>query len=111
MNSAGPAAEVAHEKTESEPGTLLLEIGRVFDVPEAWLVRDAITRAPPDLKLTLDFHRTAELHDFALAVLIELLSRENRKVEIHGLNAHQQSLLRLLGRPLTGGTTVVGDGR
>jgi len=119
QETAGPAAAVATETerrneakpAETDPGSLLLEIGRVFDVPEAWLVRDAIARAPANLKLTLDFRRTGELHDFALAVLIELLAKENRSVEVRGLGTHHQSLLRLLGRPLQGGVWVGGPRR
>lgn len=85
----GPATEKAQ---------VSIEIGRVFDVPEAWLARDQIQRTPAGTRVILDFHRTSELHDFALAVLIEALSHASRKVQIRGLGRHHRSLLKLLGR-------------
>lgn len=82
-----------------EAGTLSIQVGRVFDVPEAWLIRDTIARAPNTVRIALDFRRTAELHDFALAVLVETLAKEKERIELRGLGRHHQSLLRLLGRP------------
>lgn len=77
---------------------LTVEVGRVFDVPEAWLIRDTIARAPKATRIALDFRRTAELHDFALAVLVETFAKEQDRIELRGLGRHHQSLLRLLGR-------------
>lgn len=93
--------------TASNAALVSLEVGRVFDVPEAWLVRDSISRASPTARIVLDFRRTAELHDFALAVLVEALTTLDRRVELRGLGKHHQSLLRLLGRPLA--ARVVAD--
>lgn len=89
----------AEDATVAEPGVLSIEVGRVFDVPEAWLVRDAIGRAPKEMRIALDFRRTAELHDFALAVLVETFAKEQHRIELRGLGRHHQNLLRLLGRP------------
>lgn len=85
------------EAVEPDGGVLSVEVGRVFDVPEAWLIRDAIRRAPPEMRIALDFRRTAELHDFALAVLVETFTREKERIEVRGLGRHHRSLLRLLG--------------
>jgi len=85
------------ESDRGAEGAVTVEVGRVFDVPEAWLVRDTIARTCGDTRIVLDFKRTDELHDFALAVLIEALSNLRRKVEIRGLMGHHRALLRLLG--------------
>ena len=74
-----------------------IEVGRVFDVPEAWLVRDAIQRAAEDARVLLDFRKTVELHEFALAVLIQALARQKRKLDVRGLSGHHRRLLRMLG--------------
>lgn len=100
--AAGDVASQAPLEAPLEPveeaGVLSVQVGRVFDVPEAWLVRDAIVRAPPRMKIALDFRRTAELHDFALAVLVETLAKEKHRIELRGLGKHHQNLLRMLGR-------------
>jgi len=85
------------ESETGAEGVITVEVGRVFDVPEAWLVRDNIARTRGDVRIVLDFRRTDELHDFALAVLIEALANLRRRVEIRGLMGHHRALLRLLG--------------
>lgn len=97
-----PPRTVTSPETPAVPATVVsIEVGRVFDVPEAWLVRDAIARAPKDVKVALDFRRTAEMHDFALAVLVQTLARMERPVEFRGLGKHHQSLLKMLGTPVS----------
>lgn len=91
-----PPAQDRPVATAAEAGVLTVEVGRIFDVPEAWLIRDHLARAPQDTRLALDFRRTAELHDFALAVLVETLSKEAHRLELRGLGKHHQRLLRML---------------
>ncbi len=77
---------------------LWIPVGDVFDVPEAWRVRDLITSCSTHEEILLDFRRTHEFHDFALAVLLAgLANATHPPVAALGLSAHQMASLRYLG--------------
>ena len=77
---------------------LRIPVGDVFAVPEAWRVRDLITSCSSHDEVLLDFHRTYEFHDFALAVLLAgLANATHPPVAALGLGAHQIASLRYLG--------------
>jgi hypothetical protein len=77
---------------------LRIPVRDVFDVSEAWRVRDLITSCSSHDEILLDFRRTHEFHDFALAVLLAGLANANHPpVAALGLGAHQMASLRYLG--------------
>lgn len=77
---------------------LWIRVRDVFDVPEAWRVRDLITSCSNHDEVRLDFRRTHEFHEFALAVLLAGLANANHPpVVALGLGAHQMASLRYLG--------------
>ena len=77
---------------------LWIPVGEVFDVSEAWRVRDLITSCSSHDEVLLDFRRTHEFLDFALAVLLAGLAKANHPpVAALGLGAHQIASLRYLG--------------
>ena len=77
---------------------LRIPVGEIFDVSEAWRVRDLITSCSSHDEVLLDFRRTHEFHDFALAVLLAGLAKANHPpVAALGLGAHQMASLRYLG--------------
>jgi hypothetical protein len=77
---------------------LWIPVGDVFDVPEAWRVRDLITSCSSHDEVLLDFRSTYEFHDFALAVLLAgLANATHPPVAALGLGAHQMASLRCLG--------------
>lgn len=101
----GALARTRHAVDHSaiaQPGVSMSEVasirvGSVFDVPEAWRVRDLITSSSDD-EILVDFRRTQEFHDFALAVLLAGLARANHPpVAARGLGARLMAVLRYLG--------------
>lgn len=91
MNAEAPAG------TES-----VLEAGALFDVPAALRLAEEIARMPPAAQVVIDFLRTRECHDFALATLSQALVRLGsgaRHVRTRGLNRHHARVLRYLGEP------------
>jgi hypothetical protein len=73
-------------------------VGSIFDVPEAWRIRDLLESSDSHERILIDFRRTQEFHDFALAALVSALSKIwHPPVAAVGLGAHQVSILRYLG--------------
>jgi len=79
----------------------VLEAGALFDVPAALRVAEQIARLPPASQVVIDFLRTRECHDFALATLSQALVRmgSGLQVRTRGLNRHHARVLRYLGEP------------
>ena len=89
-------AEVA-VRTES-----VLDAGAMFDVPAALRLTAEISRMPAAAQVVIDFLRTRECHDFALAVLSQALLRLGQhapQVKTRGLTTHHARILRYLGGP------------
>lgn len=81
----------------------VLEAGLLFDVPAAMRVATEIAGLPPASQVVIDFLRTRECHDFALAVLSQALARmggEGSQVRTRGLTTHHARVLRYLGGPI-----------
>ena len=80
----------------------VLEAGTLFDVPAAMRLASEIARMPPAAQVVIDFVRTRECHDFALATLSQALVRMGGgapRVRTRGLNRHHARVLRYLGEP------------
>lgn len=80
----------------------VLDAGALFDVPAALRLADHIARMPPASLVVVDFLRTRECHDFALAALSQALVRLRRdgpQVRLRGLNRHHARVLKYLGSP------------
>jgi hypothetical protein len=80
----------------------VLEAGALFDVPAALRLAEQIARMPAAEEVVIDFVRTRECHDFALAVLSQALVRlggGGPQVRTRGLNRHHARVLRYLGEP------------
>jgi len=76
---------------------LWIRVGKIFDVPEAWRVRDAVASCA-NRALVLDFRPTPEFHDFAMAALLTALAKiDHPPLTAVGLGAHQRAILRYLG--------------
>ena len=76
---------------------LWIRVGKIFDVPEAWRVRDAVASCA-NRALVLDFRPTSEFHDFAMAALLTALTKiDHPPLTAVGLGAHQRAILRYLG--------------
>jgi hypothetical protein len=90
------SAELA-VRTES-----VLEAGAMFDVPAALRLATEISRMPAASQVVIDFVRTRECHDFALAVLSQALVRMGvaaPQVRARGLTSHHTRVIRYLGGP------------
>lgn len=80
------------------PPSTTLQVDGVFDVSAAVKLREAISQLPTDEDVMLDFSRTKECHDFALAALVHAIATMNRtRVITRGLSSHQLRLLKYLG--------------
>jgi len=80
----------------------VLEAGALFDVPAALRLAEEIARMPPAAQVVIDFLRTRDCHDFALAALSQALVRlggGGPRVRTRGLNQHHARVLRYLGEP------------
>jgi len=80
----------------------VLEAGALFDVPAALRLAEQVARMPPASQVVIDFVRTRECHDFALATLSQALVRlgGGLQVRTRGLNRHHARVLRYLGEPV-----------
>jgi hypothetical protein len=79
----------------------VLDAGAMFDVPAAMRLASEISQLPAAAQVVIDFVRTRECHDFALAVLSQALIRMGRtpQVKARGLTTHHTRVLRYLGNP------------
>ena len=80
----------------------VLDAGAMFDVPAALRLASEISRMPAAAQVVIDFVRTRECHDFALAVLLQALLRLGGgapQVKTRGLTTHHARVLRYLGGP------------
>ncbi|HYV49399.1 MAG TPA: hypothetical protein VFA20_31285 [Myxococcaceae bacterium] len=79
----------------------VLDAGVMFDVPAAMRLASEISRLPEASQVVIDFVRTRECHDFALAVLLQALLRirGGPQVKARGLTSHHARVLRYLGGP------------
>ncbi|HVE85465.1 MAG TPA: hypothetical protein VND93_21575 [Myxococcales bacterium] len=80
----------------------VLDAGGLFDVPAALRLAQEIARLPPSASVVIDFVRTRECHDFALAALSQALVRMaglGPQVKTRGLNQHHARVLRYLDAP------------
>src|SRR4051812_28389637 len=80
----GPIRAMATQGTDTErsevvsrPGTTLA-VDPVFDVSAALKLREAIAQLPPAEPVVIDFTRTRECHNFALAALVHALATIGR---------------------------------
>lgn len=77
-----------------------LNVDPIFDVSAALKLREAISRLPKAEPVVIDFSRTKECHNFALAALVHALATIGRTdVGTRGLSEHQHRLLKYLGHP------------
>ncbi len=85
------------------PVNATLRVDGIFDVGAALKLREAIALLPQSERVLVDFTRTRECHDFALAALVHALATMNRTgVVTRGLSQHQHRLLRYLGEDTLG---------
>lgn len=81
----------------------VLDAGSVFDVPAALRLTDHISRLSSASAVVIDFLRTRECHDFALAALSQALVQPGRigpRVRLRGLTRHHARVLRYMGEPV-----------
>lgn len=89
--------ELKEAVTAAQPSKTL-RVDGVFDVSAALKLREAIAQLPSSEEVLLDFSRTKECHDFALAALVHAIATMNRtRVMTRGLSSHQHRLLKYLG--------------
>ena len=75
----------------------LFRTGPEFGVTEAAELRERLLALGARVPVRVDFTRTLELSDHALAELLEwVLDRHRGKVTFVGLNAHHERMLRYL---------------
>lgn len=89
--------EVEAERERPAAGTTF-RVEETFDVGVALRLREDIARLPASEPVLLDFSRTRDCHDFALAALVHALATMGREgVTTRGLRDHQRRLLKYLG--------------
>ena len=75
----------------------IFRTGQEFYVAEAAELRERLSALGPGVTVRVDFTRTVDLSDHALAELLEwVLDRYRGQVVFVGLNAHHERLLRYL---------------
>ncbi len=89
--------EAGHSGTE-------IRVAGVFDIAEARRVAAAVDEAR-FAEVRIDLTRVRECHDFALAVLCEILAGRRAPTAIVGLGEHHRRLLRQLGIAFGGEAT------
>lgn len=71
--------------------------GREFGVTEAAELRQRLTELGARVPVRVDFSRTVDLSDHALAEVLEwVVDRHRGQVSLVGLNAHHERMLRYL---------------
>jgi hypothetical protein len=71
--------------------------GAGFGLTEAAELRERLTELGARIAVRVDFTRTVELSDYALAELLEwVVDRHRGHVALVGLNAHHERMLRYL---------------
>ncbi|HEY1334921.1 MAG TPA: hypothetical protein VGF31_11745 [Myxococcaceae bacterium] len=90
------AFEVDWEGTASGEGPLF-RTGQEFGAPQAAELRERLAALGSNVPVQVDFTRTVDLSDHALADLLEwILDRHRGQVAFVGMNAHHERLLRYL---------------
>ena len=80
----------------SEKGPLF-RTGREFGVTEAAELRERLIALGARVPVRVDFTRTVDLSDHALAELLQwVLDRHHGQVAVMGMNAHHERMLRYL---------------
>ncbi|HZW89315.1 MAG TPA: hypothetical protein VFF12_09575, partial [Myxococcaceae bacterium] len=75
----------------------LFRTGREFGVSEAAELRERLAALGARVPVRIDFTRTVDLSDHALAELLEwVLDRYRGPVALTGLNAHHERMVRYL---------------
>jgi hypothetical protein len=75
----------------------LFRTGQEFGVPQAAELRERLIALGASVPVRVDFNRTVDLSDHALADLLEwILDRHRGQVAFVGMNAHHERLLRYL---------------
>lgn len=91
-------ADVEAAEREHPAAGTTFRVAETFDVGVALKLREEIARLPPSQPILLDFSRTRECHDFALAALVHALVTMGREgVTTRGLRDHHRRLLKYLG--------------
>jgi len=89
------AFEVDWQGTKEEGP--VFHVGHDFGVSEAAELRERLSELGARVPVRVDFTRTVDLSDHALADLLEwVLDRHRGRVAIAGLNAHHERMLRYL---------------
>lgn len=79
----------------SAPGTVVIRMDGVFDVPAAQRVAETIEGAGEG-EVRIDLRHVREFHDFGVALLARSLAGRSR-ISVVGLRQHHVRLLRYLG--------------
>ena len=75
----------------------LFHTGQEFGAPQAAELRQRLIALGSSVPVRVDFTRTVDLSDHALAELLEwILDRHRGRVAFVGLNAHHERMLRYL---------------
>ena len=82
-------------------GVVVYRISGTFDRASAWALRERIENDPED-GILLDFTRTREFSDLAVAVLAHGLAGGTHRVGFRGVGQHELRILRYCGVPVDG---------
>jgi hypothetical protein len=75
----------------------LFRTGQEFGVAQAAELRERLIALGAGVPVRVDFTRTVDLSDYALAELLQwVLDRHRGQVALMGLNAHHERMLRYL---------------
>jgi hypothetical protein len=81
----------------TDAGEILLTAGSDFLTEDAWRIHECVDRAPSGSRITIDFRRVRECHDFALSLLARDLLNGRVRMDVQGMTQHQEHVLSFFG--------------
>jgi hypothetical protein len=76
---------------------VVLSFSDRFDAAEGWRLHDVLAKLEPGTRVTLDFSKVRDFHDFAIALLARDLESLSGRIRTRGLCQHQLRMLRYFG--------------
>jgi anti-anti-sigma regulatory factor len=85
-------------RMEAKERWTVISLEGVFDIPAARFVEHSVKRLSAGDKVRIDFTRVRDFRDYGIAVLAQVLSKQDGiVVKMEGLRTHHVRLLRYFG--------------